>query len=87
MTDEVVPVEVGQWRIGKGLTVFAVLRPHPRRKGFWMAVSSEFPYRVDSWGRKELEAMPVVTNRDYFGADRGHPGERYVKTLEEAFKA
>ncbi len=70
------PVEVGQWRQGHG-TVWAVIEPHPRRRGFWIAVASEFSYDVEICGRRELEAMPLV-GRDYFGHGNPHPGERYV---------
>lgn len=76
------PVEAGQWR-SWGCAVWAVLRPHPRRKGFWICVSHVFPHDVITAGRRELEAMKLV-DRDFFGKGRGHPGERFISALETA---
>lgn len=75
-------VEAGQWRRGAFGTVWAVLEPHPRRRGFWICVSSVFSYDVASIGRREVEAMPLVA-RNYFGAGETHPGEANVRALRE----
>lgn len=84
MAEETVPVEEGQWR-REYYTVWAVLKPAPRRKGFWVAVSHEGPsYRVEELGRNELERMPLVS-ADFFG-DRGHPGVGYVESLESMMR-
>ncbi len=73
MSDGTTPVEAGQWRRGRYATVWAVIEPHPRRRGFWFAVASEFSYDIEVYGRRELEAMPLV-KRDYFGDGNQHPG-------------
>lgn len=81
---EVVPVEAGQWRKGT-LSVWAVLKPHPRQKGYWLTVSSTFSYPVEAVGRRELERMPLAPP-DYFGKGKEHPGVRYVRELTSAIK-
>lgn len=73
------PVAEGQWRQGGLVTVWAVLERHPRRRGFWLCVSHNFPHEVVALGRHELEALPLV-RRDHFG-DEGHPGESYFRAL------
>lgn len=77
---ETTPVEVGQWRHDRYGTVWAVMEPHPRRRGFWITVGSEFAYDIEVLGRRELEAMPLV-DRDYFGRGNPHPGEQSYATM------
>jgi len=70
-------VEAGQWR-KPTIGVWAVLGPHPKRKGFWLIVRSNFPYRAGYVGRRELEALPIVSP-DYFGRGKEHPGVAYQR--------
>lgn len=76
-----VPVEARQWRRGDFGTIWAVIEPHPTRRGFWICVSHVFSYDVESIGRRELERMPVVTNRDFFGKGKPHPGAQSVEAM------
>lgn len=78
MTTE--PVEAGQWRYALG-SVWAVIRPHPTRRGFWLCVNDEGPgFDITTLGRRELEAMRVVS-QNYYGG-RPHPGAEYAKAME-----
>lgn len=82
---EQIPVEVGQWRRSRyiGATIYAVLAPHPRRKGFWIVVSSSDPHCPESWGGRQLmDVCPTLVEKDYFGG-RPHPGEAVARTLAQ----
>lgn len=76
-----VPVEVGQSRKSV-MNVWGVLRAHPRRRGFFVCVASDFPYDARTIGRRELEEMPVAAP-DYFGGGE-HPGLGYWQSFEQA---
>jgi len=78
MTD-VIPVEVDQVRRGQFGILWGVLKPHPRRKGFWLCASNEFPYDIIDAGRRALEEMPVV-EPGYF--KDGHPGISYWRSFQ-----
>lgn len=78
------PVRAGQWR-KTPFNVLSIVKAHPTRRGFWLVVSDQFPYHVDSFGRKELEELPLAS-RDYYG-DRGHPGEASVKMFEQMVRS
>lgn len=77
-----IPVTEGQWREGGGL-IWAVLEPSPRRPGFWLCVSDQFPYELAAVGRRELEAMRLVS-RHYYGEAQPHLGEQYVRAFRSA---
>jgi hypothetical protein len=69
-------VEADQVRKGKYGVLWGVVYPHPRRKGFWVCASNEFPYDVIVAGRRELEAMPLLDDpKGYFTGP--HPGVKY----------
>lgn len=80
---ETIPVEAGQWRKPM-IGVWAVVRPG-RRKGFWIVVSSIFPYHISEVGRREIERLPLA-NTDYFGSEP-HPGLSYHNSLNEALES
>lgn len=54
-------VEVGQVRKGQLGVYWGVVKAHPRRKGFWICASHEFPYALITAGRRELEELPIST--------------------------
>lgn len=78
---EKIPVEAGQWR-RYAYTIYAVYRP-AKRKGWWVLVSSEFPYPIFEEGRRAVEKMELVENADYFGKGNPHPGVDYHEAIEK----
>lgn len=77
-----IPVEAGQSRRGQLGIVWGVIQPHPRRRGFWVCASHEFPYSLIHSGRRELEELPVVPP-EYWGTGREHPGIKYWRGFQE----
>lgn len=78
-------IEPGQYRKGF-MSVWCVMWPHPRRKGFWVCAddgSSVSPPRLESFGRKRLEEMPLVDWDEYAGAGREHPGKTRFEMIVE----
>lgn len=76
LDNEIVP---GQCRKSSGGVVWGVVKPHPKRKGFWICVSNFYSYEVATIGRHELKVMPLV--QDNYWSNIGHPGLRYWQSF------